>query len=164
MNLVTLAVIAAVAVNFDECPKCDKRMKIAADGQSATVNLCRLKDDNPSEATLEARKAAMKARAEKLMASAAEAKRPGRVARPLMGWSSWNSFRVNISEALILEVAQAMATNGLAAAGYRYVNIDDGFFGGRDKDGKLLIHPTRFPNGLKGVVDGIHALGLKAGI
>ncbi len=84
--------------------------------------------------------------------------------RPLMGWSSWNTFGVEISEDLILETARAMATNGLQAAGYTFVNIDDGFFWGHGEDGKLRIHPTRFPNGLKPVVDGIHALGLKAGI
>ena len=84
--------------------------------------------------------------------------------RPLMGWSSWNNFRVNISEEIILDVANCVATNGLKKAGYRYINIDDGFFGGRDEHGVLKFHPTRFPNGLKPVVDGIHALGLKAGI
>ena len=164
MQSMMLALLAVFAVNFDECPKCGNRMKIAPDGLSATINVCRLQDDNPSPAVLERRKAAMKARAERLMSSAADVKKPGRVARPLMGWSSWNSFRVDISDKLILEVAEAMATNGLAAAGYRYVNIDDGFFGGRDESGKLQAHPVRFPRGLKPVVDGIHALGLKAGI
>lgn len=83
---------------------------------------------------------------------------------PLMGWSSWNTFGVDISEDIILDVARAMATNGLKDAGYRYVNIDDGFFAGHDADGKLRFHPLRFPNGMKRTVDGIHALGLKAGI
>lgn len=54
---------------------------------------------------------------------------------------------------------------GLSAVGYDHINIDDGYFGGRDKEtGKLLIHPTRFPNGLKPVADYIHKQGLKAGI
>ena len=83
---------------------------------------------------------------------------------PLMGWSSWNTFGVDISESIILDVARAMATNGLKAVGYRYVNIDDGFFAGHDANGRLRFHPLRFPNGMKATVDGIHALGLKAGI
>lgn len=83
---------------------------------------------------------------------------------PLMGWSSWNTFACDISEGVIIDVARAMVTNGLKSAGYAYVNIDDGFFGGRDSDGRLRFHPGRFPNGMKGTVDGIHALGLKAGI
>ena len=61
--------------------------------------------------------------------------------------------------------ADAMVSKGLKKAGYQYVNIDDGYFGGRDKTtGRLLIHPKRFPNGLKPVVDHIHSIGLKAGI
>lgn len=84
---------------------------------------------------------------------------------PTMGWSSWNTFGVNISESLIKGQADAMVSKGLKTVGYDHINIDDGYFGGRDsQDGHLLIHPQRFPNGLKGVVDHIHSKGLKAGI
>lgn len=83
---------------------------------------------------------------------------------PTMGWSSWNTYGFRINEGLIKSQASAMVSKGLNAAGYKYVNIDDGFFGGRDADGNLLIHPTRFPNGMKPVVDFIHSKGLKAGI
>lgn len=83
---------------------------------------------------------------------------------PLMGWSSWNTYRVNINEALICKQADAMVEQGLQAAGYSYVNIDDGFFGYRDKEGLLHTHDQRFPNGIKPVADYIHSKGLKAGI
>jgi len=84
---------------------------------------------------------------------------------PTMGWSSWNTFALEISDSIIMQQADAMVALGLDTAGYRYINIDDGYFGGRDaQTGRLLIHPVRFPNGLQGVVDHIHALGLKAGI
>ncbi len=83
---------------------------------------------------------------------------------PLMGWSSWNSFGFQISDQIIRQQADAMVTSGLKDAGYTYINIDDGYFGGRDEDGNLLIHPTRFPNGMRSVVDYIHSRGLKAGI
>ena len=84
---------------------------------------------------------------------------------PTMGWSSWNTYRVNISEELIKRQADAMVSQGLKDVGYRYVNIDDGYFGGRDTlTGRLKIHPTRFPHGLQPVVNHIHSLGLKAGI
>lgn len=83
---------------------------------------------------------------------------------PTMGWSSWNTYRVHISDSLIRRQADAMAALGLREAGYTYINIDDGFFGGRSKDGRLRVHPVRFPNGLRPVVDHIHALGFKAGI
>ena len=84
---------------------------------------------------------------------------------PTMGWSSWNTYGVNINEQLIRRQASAMVTKGLIRAGYDHINIDDGYFGGRDAEtGHLLIHPVRFPNGLKGIVDFIHSKGLKAGI
>lgn len=84
---------------------------------------------------------------------------------PTMGWSSWNTFALNISESIIKGQADAMVSKGLAAVGYDHINIDDGYFGGRDaKTGQLKIHPTRFKNGLKPVVDYIHGKGLKAGI
>ena len=82
-----------------------------------------------------------------------------------MGWSSWNTFELNISESIIEEQADAMVSKGLLDVGYNHINIDDGYFGKRDATtGQLLIHPTRFPNGLQPVVDYIHAKGLKAGI
>lgn len=84
---------------------------------------------------------------------------------PTMGWSSWNTYGVNINEDLIKKQANAMVSKGLKSVGYQYINIDDGYFGGREAGtGQLKIHPTRFPNGLKGVVDHIHSKGLKAGI
>ena len=84
---------------------------------------------------------------------------------PTMGWSSWNTYLVNINENLIKSQASAMVSKGLKDVGFDHINIDDGYFGGRDsQDGHLLIHPQRFPNGLKGVVDFIHSKGLKAGI
>ena len=83
---------------------------------------------------------------------------------PTMGWSSWNTFAININEDLIKQQADAMRNTSLYDAGYRYINIDDGYFGGRDDEGNLLIHPVKFPNGLKPIVDYIHGKGLKAGI
>ena len=140
-------------VRFVECPKCDKRMRISEDGREAFVNLSRIDPE---------RKAEMAARAERLLALGAPVS-PANPKTPLMGWSSWNTFGVDISEEIILGIARAMATNGLKEAGYVYVNIDDGFFWGHGPDGRLRFHPERFPNGMKGTVDGIHALGLKAG-
>ena len=34
-------------VTFVECPECEKIMRVASDGMSATINLCRLRDGNP---------------------------------------------------------------------------------------------------------------------
>jgi alpha-galactosidase len=60
--------------------------------------------------------------------------------RPTMGWSSWNTYRVDISDSLIMQQADAMEALVLKKAGYKYVNIDDGYFGGRDQQtGQLLF-------------------------
>lgn len=83
---------------------------------------------------------------------------------PTMGWSSWNTFALNISDKIIEDQADAMVKTGLKAAGYEYINIDDGFWEGRGKDGQLIINRKRFPNGMRAVADYIHKLGLKAGM
>ena len=83
---------------------------------------------------------------------------------PIMGWASWNNYRININEDIIKAQADAMVTSGLKDAGYAYINIDDGFFGGRDENGNIMHHKQRFPNGMKSLADYIHAKGLKAGI
>ncbi len=83
---------------------------------------------------------------------------------PLMGWASWNAFRVNISESRMKEQADALVKTGLPAYGYTYFNMDDGFFGGRGDDGVLRYHRERFPNGIRCISDYAHSLGLKAGI
>ena len=93
--------------------------------------------------------------------------RPQEVKPPLMGWSSWNAYMVDISDSIITHQADLMVEKGLKEAGYRYVNIDDGFFGYRDERGYMVPHPERFPKGPEGMralVDHIHSLGLKAGI
>jgi len=83
---------------------------------------------------------------------------------PIMGWASWNNYRVNINENIIKSQADAMVSKGLKDAGYSFINTDDGFFGGRDENGNLLVHKERFPNGMKSLAEYIHSKGLKAGI
>ncbi|MBQ8641526.1 MAG: alpha-galactosidase [Clostridia bacterium] len=83
---------------------------------------------------------------------------------PIMGWSSWNCFRVNIHEEKMKAQANALVNTGLAAYGYTYFNMDDGFFGGRGEDGIMRYHKERFPNGIRCISDHAHSLGLKAGI
>jgi alpha-galactosidase len=82
-----------------------------------------------------------------------------------MGWNSWNAFRCDISASLLEQIAQAMATNGMQAAGYQYVVVDDCWaLAARDANGNVVPDPTVFPNGVKPVADFIHSLGLKFGI
>lgn len=83
---------------------------------------------------------------------------------PIMGWASWNCFRTDITEEKMKAQIDALVETGLADCGYEYFNMDDGFFGGRADNGRLMIHKTRFPNGIKVIADYAHEKGLKAGI
>lgn len=82
---------------------------------------------------------------------------------PLMGWASWNNYGVNINEKIIKGQADAMVSSGLASAGYKYLNIDDGFFNGRYSNGGLRLDTVKFPNKMKYLANYIHSKGLKAG-
>ena len=96
--------------------------------------------------------------------TASEAAEPQRKT-PLMGWASWNIYSNDINEDRIYSQAQQLVNLGLADLGYTYVNTDDGWQMGRNKEtGYVNVHPDRFPSGMKGLADKIHALGLKAGI
>src|ERR1700744_444161 len=44
---------------------------------------------------------------------------------PPMGWNDWNIYHCGISEAAVTNTANVMAANGIQAAGYQFVNIDD---------------------------------------
>lgn len=90
-------------------------------------------------------------------------KQPKKPISPMMGWASWNQFGANINEDIIKKQADAMVASGLAAAGFRYINIDDGFFNKRYANGTLRIDSIKFPHGMKSLVDYIHSKGLKAG-
>ncbi|WP_443066366.1 RICIN domain-containing protein [Streptomyces sp. NBC_01262] len=82
-----------------------------------------------------------------------------------MGWASWNSFASSIDYATIKAQADALVSSGLAAKGYNYVNIDDGWWqGARDSNGKIVTDESLFPGGMKAMADYIHSKGLKAGI
>lgn len=90
---------------------------------------------------------------------------PSLAETPPMGWNSWNTFKTNIDEKLIREVADAYISRGLKDAGYNYIVIDDGWMmKERDKEGFLVPDPIKFPNGLKSVIDYVHSKGLKFGI
>lgn len=82
-----------------------------------------------------------------------------------MGWNSWNTFGENINEELIKKTADIMAESGLLEAGYEYLVIDDCWsLRQRDKDGKLVADPEKFPSGMKALADYIHSKGLKFGM
>lgn len=85
---------------------------------------------------------------------------------PPMGWNSWNTFEINISEQLVKDMADVMVSSGMRDAGYVYLVLDDGWMAmERDpKTGDLVADPKKFPHGLKPVIDYVHAKGLKFGL
>ncbi len=84
---------------------------------------------------------------------------------PPMGWNSWNTFATNIDEKLVKETADIMVSSGLAAAGYNYIVLDDGWMTReRDANGDLIPDPVKFPSGMKALIDYVHSKGLKFGL
>ena len=83
---------------------------------------------------------------------------------PPMGWNSWNKYACNVSESLIMGMADAMASSGMKDAGYEYIVIDDCWQVARDENGEIVADKDRFPHGIKYLADYIHSKGLKFGI
>ncbi|HLX72984.1 MAG TPA: putative Ig domain-containing protein [Verrucomicrobiae bacterium] len=93
---------------------------------------------------------------------------------PPMGWNSWYIYLHHVTESAMRSTADQMIASGMADYGYQYVNIDDcwarqpGLTNSevgdpvRDANGQILPN-ERFPD-IKGMVDYIHAKGLKTGI
>jgi alpha-galactosidase len=79
-----------------------------------------------------------------------------------MGWNSWNKFRSKVDDNAVREIADAMVKNGMKAAGYEYVNIDDTWQGQRDAQGNIQAN-SKFPD-MKALADYVHSKGLKIGI
>ena len=102
---------------------------------------------------------------EALLAPAASAQSSRSPAEtPPMGWNSWNKFGCNVSDKLIREMADAMVSSGMQAAGYQYVNIDDCWQVSRDGSGTIVADPARFPSGMRALADYVHSKGLKLGL
>jgi len=112
---------------------------------------------------------------------------PGKLAQtPPLGWNSWNVWGLQVNDKRVKQAADAMVSSGLAAHGYQYINIDDGWEkghavvdvpgsnllmlhnlmpdreAGRAKDGSILTN-RRFPD-MKALAGYIHSRGLKFGI
>lgn len=83
---------------------------------------------------------------------------------PPMGWNSWNCFHCNVSEEMLMGMADAMVSSGMKDVGYEYIVVDDCWQVDRDADGWIVCDPERFPHGIKHVADYIHSKGLKFGI
>jgi len=97
----------------------------------------------------------------------------GAAALPPMGWNSWNAFKTQVDEDKVLGSARAIVASGLRDAGYRYINIDDGWWlKRRQSDGRMVVRTRAFPSArgsgpedtsFRPFVQQLHAMGFKAG-
>ena len=81
---------------------------------------------------------------------------------PPLGWNSWNCFASAVDDAKVRAAADAMVSSGLINHGWTYINIDDCWEAGRDKDG-FVESNKKFPD-MKALGDYIHSRGLRFGI
>lgn len=98
----------------------------------------------------------------------------GQAATPPMGWNSWNAFYSDIDEEKLMASVDVIRKSGLQAAGYRYINIDDGWWlRRRQPDGRMVIRADKFPSAkpkrdgvtsFRPLTDRLHGMGFKAGI
>ncbi len=100
-----------------------------------------------------------------LPAQTASALTNGVALTPPMGFNSWYGYGAGgANEALLKSIADTMATNGMLAAGYQYINVDDGWPGYRDTNGVIVADTNKFPDGMKALADYVHAKGFKFGL
>jgi hypothetical protein len=101
------------------------------------------------------------------------AEKQAHISPPPMGWSSWNSFSNTIDAKIVMQQTRALVSSGLKDAGYRYINIDEGWWPGkRDAGGNIIVDPNQWPalqageasGDMANIVRFIHDAGLKAGL
>jgi hypothetical protein len=61
-------------------------------------------------------------------AKTAKSSNPEHEQKPVLGWSSWSTYRHVATAATDEAAADAMASDGLKAEGYQYINEDDGWY------------------------------------
>ncbi|QWF14853.1 alpha-galactosidase [Lysobacter capsici] len=82
--------------------------------------------------------------------------------RPVL-YNSWEATEFAVDEAGQMALAEKAARIGVE----RFV-MDDGWFGARNSDkaglGDWTVNPSKFPNGLKPLIDKVHGLGMEFGL
>ncbi len=85
---------------------------------------------------------------------------------PYLGWSTFSEQTINsafLSQANVAAQSDALASSGLQPHGFKYINIDSGWQGSFDANGRPTPNTTTFPD-IKALVAHIHQNGQKAGI
>lgn len=86
--------------------------------------------------------------------------------RPYSGWSTFSEQTITsnfLTQANMTAQSDALKASGLEAHGFQYINIDSGWQGSFDANGRPIPNTTTFPN-IQALVAHIHQNGQKAGI
>jgi alpha-galactosidase len=98
--------------------------------------------------------------------SSVRAQTPGIAAKPYLGWSTYSQQTISstfLTQANIAVQSDALLSSGLQAHGYNYINIDSGWMGAFDANGRPIPTAPNFPD-ITALVAHIHQNGQKAGI
>jgi hypothetical protein len=86
--------------------------------------------------------------------------------QPYFGWSTFSQQTINsnfLTQATVAAQSDALASSGLQMHGFQYINIDSGWHGGFDGNGRPIPDTTTFPN-IQALITHMHQNGQKAGI
>ncbi|OAQ96008.1 hypothetical protein LLEC1_06980 [Akanthomyces lecanii] len=84
---------------------------------------------------------------------------------PPMGFNNWSRFMTAINESIFVDAAAAMSTNGLLAAGYNRINLDDAWSTTqRNSTGSMVWDTAKFPQGLPWLTQHLKSKGFVPGI
>lgn len=101
-----------------------------------------------------------------LAAPCALAQVNGVAQKPYLGWSSFSQQTIEpdfLTQANTIRQSDALKSSGLQDHGYTYINLDSGWQGSFDTNGRPTPNLAIFPD-IKAMIDHIHANGQKAGI
>jgi alpha-galactosidase len=83
-----------------------------------------------------------------------------------LGWSSFSQQTIQgdfLTQANMITQSDALKASGVQEHGFVYINLDSGWQGSFDQNGRPIPNSTTFPD-IKAMVDHIHANGQKAGL
>src|ERR1700724_2116182 len=81
--------------------------------------------------------------------------------KPYLGWSSFSQQTIQgafLTQANMIAQSDALKASGLQEHGFVYINLDSGWQGSFDQNGRPSSNNHTFPD-IKGIVDTIHANG-----
>ncbi|EGX89954.1 alpha-galactosidase, putative [Cordyceps militaris CM01] len=84
---------------------------------------------------------------------------------PPMGFNNWARFTTHINQSIFTDAATSMAANGMLAAGYNRLNLDDAWSTHeRAANGSMVVDSVKFPQGLSWLAAFIKDKGFIPGI